>query len=384
MSAAKHNQPLTIGPSGIEAIRHDLEQAAEFLPRPTWPDHPDPAAFYSVAGDFVRVVETYTEADPVALLAQFIVAFGAAAGRNLHRVVEKTRHHLNIFAVLVGDTSKARKGSSWSWVEDLFKRVDPSFTNSRVLGGMSSGEGLIWAVRDPIEEPHRRGRGENAHIELEVTDLGVADKRLLVLESEFSSALRVAARCENILTEIIRRASDGSHVLQTLTKNSPSKATDAHIAIVGHITADELRERLDRSDVANGFANRFMFLCVKRSKAIAHPIERTDALEVALASIAGRLRDALHFAHSDRQIEFSPEARDAWTTIYPELSEGAPGLLGAILSRAEAQVLRVALVYAALDSTSTIRQRASRGLPGPLGLCRPLNCLYLWRQPGKP
>ena len=110
MSAAKHSQPLTTGAIGIEAIKHDLEQAAEFLPRPTWPDRPDPAAFYGVAGDFVRVVEAYTEADPVALLAHFIVAFGAAAGRSLHRVVEKTRHHLNIFAVLVGDTSNGTQG----------------------------------------------------------------------------------------------------------------------------------------------------------------------------------------------------------------------------------------------------------------------------------
>ena len=41
-------------------------------------------------------------------------------------------------------------------------------------------------------------------------------------------------------------------------------------------------------------------------------------------------------------------------TIYPELSADRPGMLGAILGRAEAQVLRLALVYALLDRSAFI------------------------------
>ena len=42
----------------------------------------------------------------------------------------------------------------------------------------------------------------------------------------------------------------------TATKNSPAPATGAHISIVGHMTHDTLLRYLDRSELANGFANR--------------------------------------------------------------------------------------------------------------------------------
>ena len=48
------------------------------------------------------------------------------------------------------------------------------------------------------------------------------------------------------------------------------------------------------------------------------------------------------------------DARQRWREIYPELSEGEPGLLGAIIGRAEAQVIRLALVYALLDQCALI------------------------------
>src|SRR5262245_18996660 len=69
----------------------------------------------------------------------------------------------------------------------------------------------------------------------------------------------------NILSRVIRDAWDGRERLQTLTKNSPTKATNACISIVAHITVEELRRMLDETAMANGFANRFLFACVKRS-----------------------------------------------------------------------------------------------------------------------
>ena len=43
-----------------------------------------------------------------------------------------------------------------------------------------------------------------------------------------------------------------------------------------------------------------------------------------------------------------------WEEIYPELSAGGPGLLGAITARAAPQVMRLACTYAALDRTYVI------------------------------
>ena len=49
-------------------------------------------------------------------------------------------------------------------------------------------------------------------------------------------------------------------------------------------------------------------------------------------------------------------ARQVWWAVYPELSEGGPGLSGAVTSRAEAQTMRLALLYALLDSSDCIRR----------------------------
>ena len=55
-----------------------------------------------------------------------------------------------------------------------------------------------------------------------------------------------------------------------MTRSNPLTATGAHICIVGHVTIDELRARLTRTDTANGFANRFLFCLVKRARFLPH------------------------------------------------------------------------------------------------------------------
>src|SRR5262249_16765284 len=149
----------------------------------------------------------------------------------------------------VGKSSKARKGDSLTPVRALFEIADPDFAQYRMQNGLASGEGLINAVRDPAS----------------LTDVGVLDKRLLVIEPEFARLLAVMPRQGNTLNAIIRDAWDRDR-LQSMTKNSPLKATGAHVAIVGHITIDELRRELTDTDAANGFANRFITFWVKRSK----------------------------------------------------------------------------------------------------------------------
>ena len=49
------------------------------------------------------------------------------------------------------------------------------------------------------------------------------------------------------------------------------------------------------------------------------------------------------------------EAKEIWRTVYPELTKDVPGLLGAVISRAEAQVTRWSLVYALEDSSDVIK-----------------------------
>lgn len=289
------------------------------------------AMFHGLAGEIVRTVDLSTEAHPVAILVQLLTAFGNAVGRGPHFVVEQKRHHANLFSVLVGETSKARKGSSWSRVRGLIADADPEWEAKRIVGGLSSGEGLMLSVQDSDNDPN-------------------ADKRLLVIEEEFTNVLRVSQRDGNTLSAVIRQAWDGD-TLATLTKNTPIKATKPHISIIGHITKEELNKRLRETDAANGFANRLLWCGVRRSKLLPHGGVMNDKL---MSDLSDRLKIALTHARSVGEIERDGDANALWTKVYGDLSEGRPGLIGAICGRAEAQVMRLALIFALIDRAAEI------------------------------
>lgn len=311
---------------------------------PEWPKL-DPACRIGLAGDLVEVLEPHTESDPVAILVQFLLCFGSVVGRSPYYLVEADQHHTNLFAVLVGKTAKGRKGTSFGHVRKLFERNDLTWTE-RIQGGLSSGEGLIWAVRDPIKKYNPKKEEE------EITDQGVADKRLLVVEPELASAIKVVGRDGNILSPIIREAWDRGD-LQTLTKNSPARATNAHISIIGHITQAELTRYIDKTEMANGFANRFLWICVQRSKLLP---DGGNVDPDSLSSLISRVQSAIQFARCEGQLHRSPGAKALWHSVYGKLSAGRPGLLGSVISRAEAQVTRLASVYALLDKSHVIEE----------------------------
>ena len=298
-----------------------------------WPEDLAEAAYHGLAGDVVGTIEPHTESDPVALLLQFLAFFGSCIGRSAHYLVEGDKHFANLFMVIVGQSSKARKGTSWGRVRQLFDLLPEQFGQSRIESGLSSGEGLIHAVRDE--------KGD---------DPGECDKRLLLQEPEFGGLLRVMDRHGNIVSRIIRDAWDRGD-LGVLTKKCETRATGAHISIVGHITKDELVRHLDRTEAANGFANRFIYVVVKRSKCLPHG----GNLKIEhLKPLAARLATAVKDAKDIQQVFMSDETKLRWERVYPELSEGQPGLYGAVTGRAEAQVIRLALIYALLDRKNTI------------------------------
>jgi hypothetical protein len=271
---------------------------------PPWPTM-DPAAYHGLPGEVVSAILPHTEADQVALLLQYLASFGSLTGRGRHYQVGFTRHFGNLFGILVGDTSKARKGTSADDIRAVLKACDPGWTSERMRGGLSSGEGLIHCVRDPTW-----GMRKGAE---ELVDPGVADKRFLALEPEFSKPLAVMKREGNTLSQVIRDAWDCRDRLETLTKHSPTKATSACISIVGHITLRELRSKLDETAMANGFANRFLFACVKRSKEL--PFGGSLGIETVQ-----RLGEATHKAFLAAQIpgriEMNNEAQVLWREVY--------------------------------------------------------------------
>ena len=317
-----------------------------------WPAPLASEAFHGLAGEFVQLVGPETESDNASLLFSFHVAIGSIVGRGPYYQVGGDRHYTNLFTAIVGESAKARKGTSWGEVRRFVELLDEQWCKQRVAGGLSSGEGLIHAVRDPIVEtvPQREGRRIVGH-EDQTTDAGIADKRLLAVESELSQALQSAGRDGSTLSAIIRLAWDGVP-LRVLAKNAKAACLEPHISILAHITVAELQRQLTTTDMANGFANRFLWVCAARSKCL--PFGGVVD-ENALAKLAGRARQAIEFARNVGRVEFAHQARAEWALIYPALSEGRPGLLGAITARSEAQTVRLAMLYALIDQSVDIK-----------------------------
>lgn len=296
-----------------------------------WPSPPAEEVYHGLTGDFVHAIEPQSEADPMALLVQFLVAFGNVIGRKPYFQVEATRHYPNLFVVLVGPTSKGRKGTALNHVLRLFESVDLEWAKTRRQSGLSSGEGLINAVKDDSPDSP-----------------GINDKRLLVVQEEFSSVLKVLRREGNTLSGVMRQAWDSGE-LQTMTRHDPLRASGVHVSIIGHIGRDELRRHLTETEMANGFGNRFLWICARRSKQLPHGGD-----SVNLSPFVERLQRAITFAQKVERMTFDPEAKVIWEKVYGELSEGLPGLFGSITNRAEAQVVRIACIYGLLNCSPII------------------------------
>ena len=137
-----------------------------------------------------------------------------------------------------------------------------------------------------------------------------------------------------------------------MTKHSPTRATEAYISIVGHITIDELQRKLDETAMANGFANRFLLGCVRRAQLSAarrqFPGARARAARQACT-------EALTAARTIARVQMTAETRERWNAEYPALAKSGNNLTDHMTARAEAQVIRLALIYALLD-----RRRRSR------------------------
>jgi hypothetical protein len=314
----------------------DENRAAEdaLLPAPAgWPAPPDRAVYHELLGEIVNRIAPHTEADPVAILTQLLVSFGAAVGRGAFFQVEATRHHGNEYMCLVGDSSRARKGSSWDHVRRLILGADPSL-EPRVLTGLSSGEGVIWAVRDPTAQ-----------------DPGIPDQRLLVIEPEFASALKASSREISTLSPTLRSGWDG-RPLAILTRTAPARASTAHISVIGHITQHELRRHTTSLELANGYINRVLLIACRRQRLLP---EGGDPDPLAATGLDRMLAAALRQARTAGHVRLDNHARELWHHAYRQLAaQPSDGIVAQITARAEAHVIRLALLYALADGTRQI------------------------------
>nr|MBA2708344.1 hypothetical protein [Gemmatimonadaceae bacterium] len=299
------------------------------------PEDLEPEALYGLAGDVVRAIKPSTESHPAALLASFIAEVGCMMGRGPHVYRDGARHACNEFVNLVGLSGVSRKGTASRRVQEV---TTAAGAQPPLCHGLGSGEALVAALV-PDDE-----------------DNLFAERRLLVKEEEFSRALKVMRRDGSTLSENLRSAWDAG-ILASVTKGKKMEVRDAHVSLLGHITEAELRAELSAVSMFNGFANRFLWFCVRRVGSL--PFGGGD---VHSAPLVSRLHQTMEFSAKAGRMEFDDETRALWDReenggggIYDLLTARPPGLLGAVTSRAEAHVTRLSLMWALLDLEREIR-----------------------------
>ena len=352
---------------GASAVRAAIFNAAPYvaekeldaeevsvLPFPVASAH----VFHGIAGEIANHGTLENEADPVAVLVQTLCFAGASIGRKPWLAIGESVHHARLFCAVVGATSKARKGTSAGVVDRIFNQARELFSNRgtpnqtdpgaidpvicrQTHGPLSSGEGLIYSVRDKSDKLDKDGN---------TTDAGQPDKRLYVVEEELAAPLAAMKREGATLSAIIRCAYDGQ-TLEPLTKNNRLTATNPHVCIAGHVTFNELRKVLTSTSIHNGFANRFIWIIARRSKIMALPGRMADS---GVDRLATKLGNAIVCAQQIERVALSSAASMRWREVYERIGEAGEPTLDAIMSRAEANVLRVALIYSLLDGAHFI------------------------------
>ena len=315
----------------------ELDKEEEFEVR-KWPQFPEKNL--GIISEIVTAATKKSEVDPAAIALTSLVFAGAAFGQDSYLKVGNTHHFPRLFTVLVGASSRGRKGSSGDPVKGVFRFVADSPSVSP--GPLSSGEGLIYAVRDESEKVDKDGIP---------VDPGVKDKRLIVHDGEFASVLKAAKRETNTLSAILRTAWDSGNI-EPLTKTTKIKTTGAHISFVSHITREELMLCLSEVDGFNGFSNRILWCCVRRQNQTPFP---EGISESESQRIGHRLNDAVSFARIGGEVTWNEDAKNFFEEYYPALTKDEHGLLGGAVSRAEAQTIRLALIFSLLDKSRIIQ-----------------------------
>lgn len=369
-----HNQRRCSPPLAVEELEHIAFNAARYAPEtvPTngalaaaeaesfvvnvvpslvvntatqAPDTLEPEAYYGLPGQVVLAIAPHTESSEAAILASFLTGAGCLIGSGPYVYRDGARHTCNEYAALIGRTGHARKGTSSRRVNEVFLSLydsnyyqtiihdmhegyRPTDFRELILRGLGSGEALVDILADEDEE-----------------------RRRVVFEEEFSRSLKVMRREGSTLSEILRCGWDGAP-LEHRVRGRHRVARNTHICLLAHCTEAELKQQMTATEAFNGFANRILWFCTHRSKSL--PFGGGD---VPLAPIVSELHKTLRYVPEIGRVEMDDETMAVWGEggIYDMLIDRPPGQLGAVTSRAEAHVTRLALLYAVLDAEKVIR-----------------------------
>ncbi|MGV0984379.1 MAG: DUF3987 domain-containing protein [Limnohabitans sp.] len=310
---------------------------------------PDDECLYGLIGEVALAGSHDTEANAHAIAANFMTYLSCAIGRGVYLSIGNTRHHTRLFCLHIGRSGRGRKGDAVSLVlriDKSLRSMDATFAPQIHRGGLSTREGLAALIHDGYQQ----GRQEIPPID---------DKRLWIVESEFSNVLHQGRRDGNTLSAALRDCWDGVD-LKPATKTNRIHSSDPHVCLSGAITPTELTGLMGNRELSNGFANRFMMIWAERTRILPFPKETPQSLVEELACKTLKVLEFvganLHDKQCALQMELSAPAQWRYAQLYRgELNDDlGDGVVGALLERRAPMLLRLAMLLALTDLQTQI------------------------------
>ncbi len=318
------------------------------MSRPKFPEN----AWFGVIADYYNLVADTTEAPEEFIWAGIVGVLSALAAASVGIPWGPQLMRPILYLCLLGETGRSRKTTSVDDARSLI--LEPLAPRSQqagepdpleIVNGSGSGEGLIDVLADREWFPEGADKKARPNIQ--------TGRRAVFLFDEFGALLGKAGRDQaGDLIGFMLKAFDMPQELKHSTRSRKVICTNATATIIAASTAAYLSKGLSEDLIQAGLLNRFLFVQGGRGD----PLPIRPAIDAEQhRQLLGRVAAALS-AVMGKPMSLSPEAVAVNDARY-RLDHGrqeSSDLLAAATNRTPVMAVRLSMLFAVADGTSTI------------------------------
>ncbi len=291
-------------------------------------------AWYGLSRKYREIQGPRTEASHNYHLACFLSAVGVCLGRSVY-IKHAGRHYPNLFVVLVGKSGGARKGTALNFGSDLVQALDPKIG---IVDSLDSREGFLEHLAELGKQQEDRG-GVSAVIH-------IGELRSLIEKTRMEGLGNIVP--------MLCDAYDCRPALAVHTRKNPITVPHPAVSLAA-ATSPRWIEGLQEQDLEGGLGNRIMWVPGEPGRPIPKPPD-VDGRHWATLVRDLRKRIARWPQKQGAMFSLSPATEERWVTIYTEIfgHHDDDPLIEILGQRLQNHCLKVALIWAALDGSTTI------------------------------
>jgi len=305
----------------------EMEVVEEEQPQTGLPEFPK-EAWRGLFKEYRDLVGPSTEAPDEYHWAVFLTMVGLILGRNVCLMYPHPLYP-NFFSALIGPTGISRKSTALRFGEQLLSKMSAEV---ETLHGVVSSEGIYQRLS------HKEGT------------------RLLIYSDEFRSLIQVAKRSGT--SDIIPKLNSlyGCPEVDGVDRRlDPVKVNRPFVSLITGSPIGWLEDAFGPEEVAGGFLNRFLFVVGTEKPPIPFPKPPDDAKWKAFIEKLGKAVKT--WEERPLSIEWTEEATKLYMEFYESWHprhKGLPDHIAALTNRMPDHIVKIAMVYSALEKTRVI------------------------------